>query len=106
MTRAICLGLALLGGLLPVANAEPPDGKGRQPFSVHDTNHDGFLDEQEYYNVRKAIIARRGPGRRGPPLLRFDQLDQDGSGLISESELVEGMGHGRQYRWHGGAAGR
>lgn len=106
MTRAICLGLALLGGLLSAANAEPPEGKGRQPFSVHDSNQDGFLDEQEYYCLRKAIVARRGPGRRGPPLLRFDQLDLDGNGLISESELVEGVGQGRQYRWYGGAAGR
>jgi len=106
MTRAICLGLALLGGLLSAANANPHEGKGRQPFSVHDTNHDGFLDEQEYYHLRKAIIARRGPGRRGPPLLRFDQLDLDGNGLISESELVEGVGHGRQHRRHDGPARR
>jgi Ca2+-binding EF-hand superfamily protein len=61
-------------------------------FSRHDTNNDGFLDEHEFAQLqsdpnimrmrqRIAELAETGP-------LLFNEVDEDGDGRISETEIT------------------
>jgi Ca2+-binding EF-hand superfamily protein len=61
-------------------------------FSRHDTNNDGFLDEHEFaqlqtdpniVRMRQVIpeLANSGP-------LMFNEVDEDGDGRISETEIT------------------
>lgn len=61
-------------------------------FSRHDTNNDGFLDEHEFAQLqtdpnivgmrqRIAELAATGP-------LLFNEVDEDGDGRISETEIT------------------
>lgn len=89
----ICLGVSLgLGGW---AQAQPA------PYSIHDQNRDGYLDQDEYAALLSRYWARRAQGGRGPsgrPPLQFQQIDTDRDGLISEQEMGLALERRRQHR--------
>jgi hypothetical protein len=70
-----------------------------RPFSVHDTNRDGYLDREEYRVLLEMRRARRGQRRLAPqPAPAFDEVDHDRDGLLDEAELTEALRH-RMYRY-------
>jgi Ca2+-binding EF-hand superfamily protein len=65
-----------------------------RPFSVHDTNRDGYLSREEYAAFRQKAQAVRThhPGRLSRfRLMAFEQIDQDRDEKISESEMVSAL---------------
>lgn len=95
--RCAVLALACTVSLLAAA----PLAAQSKPFSVHDSNQDGYLERGEYAEFLSRFWARRAEGRArgfGPPPLAFDQIDLDGDGRISEQEMGEALERRRQHR--------
>lgn len=97
-SRSPILGVAavLLLACLQPAVAAPP----LRPYSIHDTDGDGYLSREEY-RVLVEIRRQRQQHRRGgflppPP---FEQVDRDGDGRIAEQELTEALRY-RMFHYH------
>ena len=104
MKRITARGLGLLFALLaiPLATAPAAD-TGADPqrlrFSVHDLDGDGFISLQEYRLLREkrqARLANRDePGgqrlRYRLRAMRFVEIDSNGDGLISETEMLAAL---------------
>ncbi|MCG6863561.1 MAG: hypothetical protein LJE70_20235 [Chromatiaceae bacterium] len=102
----LCLAV-LVAGAMVSAHAQI------RPFSVHDTDGDGYLSREEYgllLELRRERHRRRG--RNEPqPAPSFDEVDQNGNALIDESELTYALGqtmyrhghHGPRWRYPGQA---
>jgi hypothetical protein len=65
---------------------------GAVAFSVHDADHDGFISADEFRSSREFRHLRHAPRerpRRGVPRhLSFEQIDKNGDGKITETELL------------------
>ena len=103
-TSWLCMLICLLAALSGTAVAQ---GYGRSTtFSVHDTDHDGYLSRTEYAALREHCLAHRdarGRWRCDPArLLPVEKLDTDGDGLVAEDEVVNAVagrhGHGAGWR--------
>ena len=75
-------------------------------FSVHDTDGDGYLSQQEYevfYRDFKERHRKAGrPAYRMLHILSFEQINSDGDGYISIDEMVSALRMRRQgpgWRW-------
>jgi hypothetical protein len=99
-TRRSALAAGLLcAALLAVIGAAPARAEIR-PFSVHDTNRDGYLDREEYRVLLEMRRGRRHRHRGIPrqPAPAFDEVDHNRDGLLNEAELTEALRH-RLYRY-------
>lgn len=72
-----------------------------RPYSIHDTDGDGYLSLQEYQVLLEIRRQRQQRHRRGgflppPP---FEQVDRDGDGRIGEQELTEALRY-RMFHHH------
>lgn len=103
-------GLCLSGGLPAVAETAARS----QPYTVHDTDGDGYLSREEYrtlLELRRANQRQRHPETAGLAPA-FEEIDHDGDGLISEVELGDMLQRGthrhrqRGPRWFYPAQGR
>lgn len=73
----------------------------QSPYSIHDSNRDGYLDQGEYSAFLSDFWARRAQGGHRPPKrppLQFQQIDIDRDGLISEHEMGLALERRRQHR--------
>jgi hypothetical protein len=105
--RAQTAVIAAILSWTAAAHAEAPapthhGPHGPPPFSVYDTNHDGYLSRAEYQvfmDRMRAHRAARGKGLHRPPeLLSFDAIDTNHDGRISEAEMVTALSH-RMKGW-------
>ena len=89
----LCLAVLVMSSVTP-AYAQT------RPFSVHDTDGDGYLSREEYGLLLELRRERhRQRGRIDPqPAPAFDDVDRNGNGLIDESELTDALGH-KMYRY-------
>lgn len=82
------------------------------PFSMHDSDRNGYLEREEYQVL---LELRRHRGRQhgrmaGQPAPAFEEIDQDRDGRIDEQELTDMLHHkmyryrrqGPAWRWDGG----
>ena len=76
------------------------------PFSVHDTDRDGYLSREEYKVFYEDFAERHRksgrPAYRMLEILQFEQIDSDGDGRISVDEMVSSLRERRQgpgWRW-------
>jgi hypothetical protein len=102
-TRSSCPrfgGMLLCVAVLATGSVTPAHAQTR-PFSVHDTDGDGYLSREEYGLLLE--LRRERHRQRGridlQPAPAFDDVDRNGNGLIDESELTDALGH-KMYR-HG-----
>ncbi len=96
IARSIVLLLLTLP-VMAVAADTPP------PFSVHDTDGDGYISREEFDTFRARRQAERAAEgrqlRNAPRVLSFDEIDSDRDGRISETEMLEALErqpHGQQ----------
>lgn len=105
LTHAVPLLMICLLSLQPAyssPDAATPKPANNRVFSIHDTNHDGYVSEQEYLRfVEKRLdrLHRHGikAGRYARPL-SFTEIDSDRDLLISESEMLNAIMKQRQHR--------
>ena len=98
----LCRHCVLLLSLALGFGLEAADQPPARPFSIHDTNGDGYLSPQEYaalLELRRAHHRLRYP-TGAEPAPSFEELDRDGNGLIDETELTD-MLQQRVHRRHG-----
>lgn len=108
---AAALGLAVASTTLA---SEPPGAGSRGPgngsFSIHDLDGNGVLSRAEYERFLATLEQRRRatgkPGRGVPPPLRFEEIDRDRDGNLSEEEMISALNqrlkrhrHYRNRRW-------
>ncbi len=99
----LAVALILTGALnLAVAFAAPPEpspnagiGPHAGPFSIHDLDRDGVLSREEYHQFLTALEQRRRAadesGKRYPPPLRFEEIDRNADGYLSEDEMISAL---------------
>jgi EF-hand domain pair len=111
----------LLSGSMTItvlAAAPTPDDTGARQtarpgapaFSIHDIDQDGYLSRAEYRHLIEQIENRRRatgrPMRRYLPFLRFEEVDRDDDGFITEDEMIASLKKRlqmhRRYRYRGG----
>jgi Ca2+-binding EF-hand superfamily protein len=100
------VGMVIVGAAVAV---EIPD-RGPIPFEAFDSDGNGAISEEEFYNTRaKRITARVEEGRPMRNLAnapQFSDIDSDGNGVLSPEELQVGQqGHMRQGMGTGPGAG-
>lgn len=90
--RIILLLFVLLPVTAPLAADTPPQPP---PFSVHDTDGDGYISRAEFDAFRARRQAERAAEgrqlRNAPRVLSFDEIDSDRDGRISETEMIEAL---------------
>ena len=83
-------------------NAANIPARGPVPFSVYDANNDGYVTEQEFYDVRAQRIQQRVD--QGMPMRNvgnspdFSAFDANGDGKLTELELTKGQNAMMQNR--------
>lgn len=83
---------------------------GSRAYSIHDIDQSGSLSREEYRNFVVQIEIRRQatgrPMRRYSPPLRFEEIDSNDDGNITEDEMTstlnERLKMHRRYRYRGG----
>lgn len=81
--------------------AQPPehppkeDQSGSSAFSIHDLNQDGVLSWEEYQLFLGKVEKRRKTdeqtGRRYAPPLRFEEIDTNKDGYLTEDEMINAL---------------
>ena len=101
--------LTLLVMVSPAKATSSGDAAGAQPprqFSVHDTDGDGYLSRGEYEVFYRGFEQRHResgrPAHRMLRILKFEQIDSNGDGRISENEMLLALRERRRgsgWRW-------
>jgi len=94
--RQILLACLVLLGLLAFGQS----GAQPRPFTIHDTDGDGYLSREEYRVLLELRRLRKQQrGRLAPqPSPAFDEIDHDRDGRIGEQELTD-MLHHKMHRY-------
>lgn len=104
-------GLLSLGGVFAAPLGQPagvPPDAPAHPFSIHDLDRDGRLSRDEYRQFLTGVERRRQStverGQGYPPPLRFEEIDGDGDGYLSEDEMISALNRRleRHKRYRGG----
>lgn len=86
--RLIALLLLALPAVVIAADTPPP-------FSIHDTDGDGYISREEFDAFRARRQAERAAEgrqlRNAPRVLSFDEIDTDRDERISETEMNEAL---------------
>ncbi|MCW8882787.1 MAG: EF-hand domain-containing protein [Sedimenticola sp.] len=73
----------------------PNDQSGSSAFSIHDLNQDGALSWEEYQQFLGKVEKRRKrdeqTGRRYAPPLRFEEIDTNKDGYLTEDEMINAL---------------
>ncbi|RXJ65401.1 hypothetical protein CRV08_15240 [Halarcobacter ebronensis] len=86
-------------------NAANLPARGPIAFSVYDVNSDGYISEQEFYDVRAKRVQQKVD--QGMPMRNvgnapdFKYFDADGDGKLTETELLKGQNAMMQNRPYG-----
>lgn len=91
-------------------DAQQTASSGPCVFSTHDIDRDGALSKEEYHRLIEHIENRQKttgrPMRRFLPPLRFEQIDGNDDGMITEDEMIIALNarlhKHRRYRYRGG----
>ena len=83
---------------------------GSRAFSIHDIDQNGLLSREEYRHFVEQIEIRRKatghPMRRYSPPFRFEEVDSNEDGYITEDEMISALNKRlqkhRRYRYRGG----
>ncbi len=83
---------------------------GPRVFSVHDIDQNGSLNREEYQQFIEQIEiwheATGHPMRRSSPPLRFEVIDTNDDGYLTEDEMISTLNKRlqkqRRYRYRGG----
>ncbi|MCW8827071.1 MAG: EF-hand domain-containing protein [Gammaproteobacteria bacterium] len=105
-------------GVAPLYAAQPQNGNlhhrskptNAQVFSIHDIDKSGTLSRDEYQRFVEQIEERRKltgkPMRRFSTTIKFDEIDIDGDGYLTEDEMVDAINvqkqRSRRYRYKRG----
>lgn len=97
MRGQILLACLFLAGLPAFGQGGPQP----RPFTVHDTDGNGYLSREEYRVLLE--LRRQRKHQRGrlasQPAPDFDEIDRDRDGKIGELELTDMLHHSmRRYR--------
>jgi hypothetical protein len=91
--------------ILLIGIALTPASAQTRPFSVHDTDRDGFLSRDEYralLEMRRARHQQRHPSFAPQPAPAFDDIDHDRNGVLDVDELTGALQHRmRRHRQRG-----
>lgn len=99
----LATALIIAGALgLGISFAAPPEqlpnadiGPHTGPFSIHDLDRNGILSREEYGQFLTALEQRRkaadGSGKSYPPPLRFEEIDRNADGYLSEDEMTSAL---------------
>lgn len=79
-------------------------------FSIHDTDKNGSLSRDEYHRfviqIENRRTSSRAPATRYSALLKFEEIDANADGYITEDELLDTLNRHlrqrRRYRYRGG----
>lgn len=87
---------ASLAELPQVGNEHRPTPlQERHSFTIHDSNRDGLLNKQEYQHFVEQLTNRHRanshPLQPAPPPLRFEIIDSNSDGNITEEEMIEAL---------------
>lgn len=71
-------------------------------FSIHDSNRDGVLNKMEYLHFIEQLEQHRtergSPAQPVPPPLRFEVIDVNRDGNITEEEMITSLNKRLQQR--------
>lgn len=88
--------------------AGPGMGMGMPAFSDFDTNEDGSLTKQEFYDARAVHMRQRAqqgfPMRGAPFAPSFEAIDADADGQVSPEEFAAAQAQHRQQMMQGPVA--
>lgn len=104
MKTACCLIPILLAA--PLANADQTFPALPPIYSVHDLNHDGYLDHAEFERLRAECRSKRAGHGRRPCALEFAAVDSDADGRIDEQEMLAALQRPRPHDGRGWQGGR
>lgn len=58
-------------------------------FSVHDLNHDGYLDRYEFEQFQLHRAEHQKPYKQPSNSMSFEDIDENYDGLVTEEELIQ-----------------
>lgn len=98
LRKTVKIGCVVLGSLGVIASAllaqDLPD-RGPVSFATYDVNGDGYVSQQEFYDIRDARMQQKAtagmPMRNAANAPDFSALDKDKDGKLSELELLRGQ---------------
>lgn len=112
LVKRISFSTIILGSLFTFSTsmmAQNMPMRGPVPFSVYDSNSDGFVTEQEFNDLRAKRMQQKAemgmPMRNAANAPDFATFDTNGDGKLTELELVKGQNEMMQNRRQNNANG-
>ncbi|WP_320035071.1 EF-hand domain-containing protein [Halarcobacter sp.] len=98
----LCTVLSSLLIFSSLGMAQDLPSRGPIPFATYDVNSDGFVSQDEFYNIRAKRIQQKVD--QGMPMRNvgnapdFELFDTNGDGKLTELELIKGQNAMMQER--------